>query len=206
MDILSQFIRKWRYDGSEPKEIVVELANNLQKPSLVLDIGCGRGRHLSYLREHGCLLVATDISSDAINYCKYKSRKDKKKIYFVWNNMANLCFKDKIFDAVIATNSLHHSNIIGIKKTINEIYRVLKPYSWFAASVASTSIAFRNGIEIEKNTFIRESQGKAVMQHFFTEKEIKELFRRFKIIKLYETRESKEESAGHWHILAQKRI
>jgi len=207
MDFWNQFIKKWRYDGSEPKEIVVELANYLQKPSLVLDTGCGRGRHLSYLRDNGCVIVATDVSSDAINHCKSKLRRDKKNIYFVWNDMTNLCFQSDIFDAAIATNSLHHNNISGIRKSINEIYRVLKPYAWLAATVASTSIAFRNGIEIEENTFIRESKGKAEMQHFFTEREIKLLLRRFKIIKLYEARNtSKEDTAGHWNILAQKRV
>jgi len=199
-------IKKWCYDGNEPKEIVMELANYLQKPSLVLDIGCGRGRHLSYLSDHGCVLIATDISNEALSYCKFKLRRDKKKIYFVKNDTTNLCFTKEVFDAVIATNSLHHNNILSIKKSINEIYRVLRPYGWFASSVASSSIAFRDGIEIEKNTFIRESNGTAVMQHFFTKKEIRDLLERFTIVKLYEAKNtSREETAGHWYILAQKR-
>ncbi len=206
MDFWNQFIKKLHRDAKEPKEIVVELTNHLQKPSLVLDIGCGRGRHLSYLSDHGCIIIATDFSFTALQHCSTQLRRDKKKIFFVNNDVAQLCFRRESFDAVIATNSLHYNTLNKIRKSIREIHAVLKPYGWLAASFASSSMLYRNGLEIEKNTFIREAQGTSVIQHFFDEQEIKSLFGRFTIVKMYETRDdSREETEGHWYVLAQKR-
>jgi cyclopropane fatty-acyl-phospholipid synthase-like methyltransferase len=42
---------------------------NLEK-SRILEIGCGEGRDARYLLSKGYNVIATDVSSEAINYCK----------------------------------------------------------------------------------------------------------------------------------------
>ncbi|MBI2546348.1 class I SAM-dependent methyltransferase [Candidatus Woesearchaeota archaeon] len=206
MDFWNQVIKKFRFDTLAPKEIVVELTNYLHKPSLVLDIGCGRGRHLSYLSNQGCMIIGTDISPDALLHCRNKVKRERSRIFFVENDVAALSFRRELFDAVIATNSLHYNNIAGIRSAIREIYQALKPYGWIAATVSSSSLSHQKGIELEPGTFIRDIRDRPVLQHFFTEQELMKLFGQFTIVKLYETKDNgKEEGEGHWCILAQKR-
>ncbi|MDD5622982.1 MAG: class I SAM-dependent methyltransferase [Actinomycetota bacterium] len=47
----------------------------------------------------------------------------------VRGNMNELPFRDKIFDLVFITASLHHSS--DISNTLREVYRVLKPMGRF---------------------------------------------------------------------------
>ena len=108
IDLINQVVRRW-HPKKEPRDVVIELAKHLNKPSIVLDIGCGRGRHLSYLSDHGCVLIATDIVPEAIDHCNQMLHREKKKIYFVRNDCNSLSFRPESFDAVVATNSLHYN-------------------------------------------------------------------------------------------------
>lgn len=60
----------WSSDISTP--IVMEVINkyNINPKHNLLEIGCGEGRDSRIVLEHGFRLTATDISSEAIDYCK----------------------------------------------------------------------------------------------------------------------------------------
>ena len=60
----------WSSDISTP--IVLETIKklNLSKEDGILEIGCGEGRDAKAILEQGYNLLATDISIEAINYCK----------------------------------------------------------------------------------------------------------------------------------------
>lgn len=42
----------------------------INKSSLILEIGCGEGRDARYLLDNGYNILASDVSLEAINYCK----------------------------------------------------------------------------------------------------------------------------------------
>ena len=67
----------WSSDQRTP--IVEEVVNkfNINKDSSILEIGCGEGRDAIYLLNNGYNLVASDVSNEAINYCKEKYSKFK---------------------------------------------------------------------------------------------------------------------------------
>ena len=44
----------------------------IKKGDNILEIGCGEGRDSKYLLDNGYNLLATDVSAEAINYCKKK--------------------------------------------------------------------------------------------------------------------------------------
>ena len=59
-------------------KIVYECINKytINKDNLILEIGCGEGRDARYLLNKGYNVLATDVSKEAINYCKENDKKN----------------------------------------------------------------------------------------------------------------------------------
>ena len=70
-----------RWMGYAPSDIVFEIIKKygISADDTVLEIGCGEGRDAVYLLEKGYNLSATDVSPEAVNYCKsqYKDFADR---------------------------------------------------------------------------------------------------------------------------------
>ena len=60
----------WSSDVSTPIVMEVIKKYGIQQTQALLEIGCGEGRDASVVLENGYRLMATDISSEAITYCK----------------------------------------------------------------------------------------------------------------------------------------
>jgi len=61
----------WSSDIPTPIVSDVIQKHSISKNASILEIGCGEGRDAFPLLENGYDVLATDISSEAINYCKY---------------------------------------------------------------------------------------------------------------------------------------
>lgn len=70
-----------RWLGYAPSDIVFEIIKKygISADDTVLEIGCGEGRDAVYLLKKGYNLSATDVSPEAVNYCKsqYKNFADR---------------------------------------------------------------------------------------------------------------------------------
>ena len=55
-----------------PSPIVLEIMNKYQvsKASAILEIGCGEGRDAAYLLQNSYPVLATDVSTEAVKYCR----------------------------------------------------------------------------------------------------------------------------------------
>ena len=62
----------WSSNVSTPIVMEVIEKYNINHSQRLLEIGCGEGRDSRTVLEHGFQLTATDISSEAIAYCKEK--------------------------------------------------------------------------------------------------------------------------------------
>lgn len=60
----------WSSDVSTPIVMEVLQKYHIQPEHRLLEIGCGEGRDSKAVLEHGYRLMATDISAEAIAYCK----------------------------------------------------------------------------------------------------------------------------------------
>ena len=60
----------WSSDIPTPIVSDVIQKHSISKNASILEIGCGEGRYAFPLLENGYDVLATDISSEAINYCK----------------------------------------------------------------------------------------------------------------------------------------
>lgn len=124
--------------------------------------------------------------------------------------MHDLPFEDSFFDAVIAVYAIEHNTLAGLKKTLSELERVLKPKGILIATLISTKDPRRGaGKEIEPNTFtsLDDPVESDVIHRFSDKKEAKQVFANFDIIKLKERTgysERRKAKAVHWEITAER--
>jgi len=99
---------------------VSRFLNSLSSNSNVLDIGCGNGKN--FTARNDINMMGIDLTEKFVNICKGKGYNVKCA------SMTDLPFEDNIFDAFIAVASYHHlDNDYDRKRTLDEMYRVLKP-------------------------------------------------------------------------------
>ena len=58
--------------SEEPSPIVLEIMKKyrVSKAAAILEIGCGEGRDAAYLLQNGYPVLATDVSAEAVRYCR----------------------------------------------------------------------------------------------------------------------------------------
>ena len=106
-DIISFMMRN--YGTSDHKELIC-----------VLDMGCGWGNNLRFLKDKGFSGIGVDISKTAIQHCKSSG-------YTAYVcDFSELTFNDDSFDVILDRQAIQHNTIENMKKTINEVKRVLK--------------------------------------------------------------------------------
>ena len=86
----------------------------------VLDMGCGWGNNLKFLKDKGFCGVGVDISETAVQHCKSSGYTASVC------DFSKLPFSDSSFDIVFDRQAIQHNTIESIKKTLNEVKRVLK--------------------------------------------------------------------------------
>jgi tRNA (uracil-5-)-methyltransferase TRM9 len=93
----------------------------------VLDVGCGNGRNLISLAKTGLKCIGIDFSKNMIKNAIAMSERNNVKIDFIIADALYLPFKDKSFDNLISTATLHHIYPrINRIKTLREMRRVCK--------------------------------------------------------------------------------
>ena len=158
----------------------------LDDGSLVLDLGCGTGKHSIFLAQEGFSVYATDMSGTGIEIARKKAESlGLSGIHFKQHDMIGIPFTDNFFDVAICIWTIYHGTLGRIQETINEIYRVLKPGGMVLTDFLSVNDeTYGLGGEIEKNTFkdIGGYTFKDVpLVHFSNLNEISELYKRFKL-------------------------
>lgn len=149
----------------------------------VLDIGCGTGRFLIPMAEDGLNVTGLE-PSDGMRHgaeLNVEAASDilKGEVKLVKGESKKLDFPDASFDYVIAKGSIHHNTWEDVKRSFQEAARVLKPGQFFLFQGRSPndSAFFRSEqVPGEAGFTATETSGKKdIIQHYFTEKEIKKL-------------------------------
>lgn len=87
----------------------------------VLDVGCGRGRWLSFFeKNYGAIATGIDLSEDAIKVCASKGLRAYK------GSIIQMPFRDDHFDYISSITVLLHLPCDLKEKAVSEIARVLK--------------------------------------------------------------------------------
>ena len=109
--------------------------------STILDLGCGKGRHLHKLYYFSkCHVVGLDLSIEElkVTYQGFEqypdiSEEKERKFSLMAGTAIKLPFKDNSFDNIICSEVLEH--IEDFEKVIKEIYRISKPGAKIGISV-----------------------------------------------------------------------
>jgi len=167
--------------GNEVKYFFKIIKKNISTGK-VLDLGCGEGRISIFFAQKGFVVHGIDFAQGAIKRAKKFAEEAKvaDKIYFKVGNVLSLPYPDKIFDVVVDWSVFDHIEPKNWNLYLKNLLRVLKREGFYILTVFSVNTPW---VACYKNRYY---SGDAYF-HFFTEKNIKEIFGKyFKIIKIYE--------------------
>jgi len=86
--------------------------------SLVIDVGCGNGKELKQLAEHGCVAIGLDVDVEALANC----RRDDLPV--VLAQAEQMPLRTAVCDGVICTVAIPYTDE---SRAMHEISRILKP-------------------------------------------------------------------------------
>ncbi|HXJ61367.1 MAG TPA: class I SAM-dependent methyltransferase [Candidatus Dormibacteraeota bacterium] len=92
-----------RLDQNE-KKCVRSLLQLVPAGSLLLDIPCGTGRFHELLRQHGCRILAADISEEMLSLARAAGLAED----YLLGDAENLSLPDKSVDGVFCIRLFHH--------------------------------------------------------------------------------------------------
>ena len=185
-----------------------------QNKKQFLDLGCGLGRHTILFGKNEFDTYSFDLSKEAIERTKEYAKNEGLKVEFKVGDMLELPYDNDSMDCILCRNVISHTDTEGIKKIINEIYRVLrKNGECYLTLCSKDTYGFKRDYFpfIYKNKKINMDDGpEKGIPHFYADYDlIKELFKIFKIEKIYQLEDFYEENdkkytSFHYHVLIVK--
>jgi len=179
---------------------VKKFLTSIPTQSSILEIGCGNGKNMLFRDDLD--FYGIDLSEKQVEICK------KKNLNVNVGNMTSLPFNENQFDYAICIATYHHlDNDIDRKKSLEEMYRILKKNGqilltvWAIEQDLDSHVSFKNRDEMvpwknkdDGNTYYRyyHVYGKNDL-----EEEIKRLYPKFKI-------EIIDFELGNWYAILAK--
>lgn len=156
--------RPWRGVG--------KISLDLEPRSKVLDVGCGTGKTTAALIKLGMDVTGLDFSPSAISHCISVFGSKAK---FTIAECDRMPFPDDYFDAVAAVHILEHLDDSQLRDTVREISRVLVPGGLVFVR------AFAAG-DMRSGGKDRNTRGNGIEYRYYTEDEMKQIFKGFELI------------------------
>lgn len=132
----------------------------------ILDIGCGRGQFVTYLRDVDIEAWGFDFSEWAV---ENRYPRCKKEWIIVHDAIQRWPYGDNAFDFVIALDFFEHVYLEDIDFVLEEIYRVSKKWIFLQIAIIGGGSGFsihENGYIIKKGESVPiELEGMAVAGH-----------------------------------------
>lgn len=158
--------------------------SDFQKKS-VLDIGCGTGEYLVYLKNLGFSVSGKDSSPTAVIMTQAAIGNDWD---ITCDDMYTTDIQPNTFDLIISIRTIHHGSKKTIEELIHKIYSALCTEGKIFITLPNYEAnnhrsAFADKKEIAPWTFVPLSWPEKWLPHsFFTQEEIHHIFSEFKNI------------------------
>ncbi len=138
----------------------------------VLELGCGDGKTAIAMVEAGLSVVGLDLSRTAL--LTLGKRIDSGKLDLIQADALDLPFNEGAFDSVTSVHFLDHLILSDRRRAVSEIDRVLRAGGIVVGRFFSVDdMRSGKGEQIEQSTYLR---GNGVINHYFREDEILDLF------------------------------
>ena len=149
-----------------PTAFARECAALIDRPSAILELGCGAGQDAAYLADRGHTVWATDFSEVVIAANRERYRGRPNLHFRVLNIGQPLPFDRGTFDVVYAHLSLHYLPDALTRRAFREIHQVLRPRGQlFFLCKSVDDPLYGLGRPIESDMFEHEGH----VRHFFSE-------------------------------------
>jgi len=192
------------YWGTKPEVGLKEVLRYAPK-GIALDIGAGEGRNSIFLAKNGFRVEAIDKNEEGLKKCKKLAQRYNLRLKTKIANVRKFKFVRNKYSLIVAVASLDFLKFSEIKKIFLQIKKSLKKEGVFYLIVFSIKDpAFQKCKKklkmIEKNTFYLPKF--KTSRHFFEKKELLNLLRNLKIVKLKEEKiREKHKKRIHFHHL-----
>jgi len=169
---------EWHEYKQVPGENTIEFLK--KQTGKVLDLGSGSGRHLMKIKKGEMYL--SDFSEEMIKLAEKKAKKLKIPAQFSVADMTKLPYEDNFFDSAIAISSFHCIPKSEHKKSVKELFRVLKPKA--KALIGVWNIKSKRFKNATKEKMIKWTDKGERYYYLFDEPEVHKLFKSagFKIL------------------------
>lgn len=169
--IASKYCKKTRQSkflNWEEKYIIKLLSFISKSNPVLLDVGCGDGRHCIIIEKNGGKAIGIDLSQSMLE--------EAKKLYpkgnFQKMDMRKLIFKNDFFDGIWVSGCIYHVPKSTVNKVIEEFRRVL-----IINGVISVNIKLGTGEGMEVNP--KSYPGFPRYFAYYSKEEMKNIFASF---------------------------
>lgn len=215
-----KFEKGWR-EGRGPDQRIMDFveahSDELLRGSNILDLGSGNGRNLVPLIKEGFNVTGVDISDVGLEKTQERLDQEGLTAKLVKGETRKFDGVDnESQDLVVSFGAIHHNRWQGVQESFAEVSRVLKPEKHFlflTRSTKDTDTPDKEQIADHGFTAMDKSGNKeGVVQHYFTEDELKQLAEEnnFEIVRepeesLYPNKNDSNKVKARWYVVYRKK-
>ena len=207
---IAERLKKEQDNLHQVNPLVEDFVSMLEPPGdkILLDLGCGLGRHMHYTACQGFKTIGCDISSRTLESAEDLARGRGLNLEFVQCDFLDLPFNNSVFSGVMAIDSIHHDFLENILGSLREVHRVMKT----GALICLNPLSVRDQLlDLGRRMGDRLSLVHRVPHYFFTADEIRFLLERtyFRIVHMdvcsyTQNREGREVFREKFQIIARR--
>ncbi len=179
-----------RFRPAYPSETVVRFGmryfGDAADRKVILDLGCGGGRHSTFFASLGHRVISIDYSLEGCRHTRSLMEERGAAALVACATMQALCLADSCVDGALAYGVLYHSDTSGFRSAVRELWRVLKPGGRLLVRTRGTSDPrFGTGVRIDNRTFVLTDDStneRGMQMHFIDHAAIPEIFAQFRDI------------------------
>ncbi len=155
----------------------------------VFELGFGSGPNIPFFLRSNSKYHGVELSKSIVSKVKKKFPQIKNNIF--QSDFAKLASLGENFDLVFDRGSITHNNSKNIQKSINLAFRALKKggiyigTDWMSTSHSDFNSGYLSDDKKTKNKYKKGGFKNVGNVHFFDKREIKKIFKKWKIIYLY---------------------